>query len=75
MCEQSGQRKAMFRIATEGAGWIAEPGLLALSAFHSEKHLSRALQMLKHLRVEWRARTQPFGYLIPEDLYIQVGAR
>ncbi|SFA94689.1 hypothetical protein SAMN05421688_1765 [Poseidonocella pacifica] len=22
---------------------------------------------------KWRARTQPFGYLIPEDLYIQVG--
>lgn len=25
--------------------------------------------------IKWRARTQPFGYLIPEDLYIQVGAR
>ena len=25
--------------------------------------------------VMWRARTRPFGYLIPEDLYIQVGAR
>ena len=23
----------------------------------------------------WRARTRPFGYLIPEDLYVQVGAR